>query len=75
MELYIRIANNYFSMFILHFTIIYTVSIAFSGVDRLGHTGARALAARGGAPPVQARMQIIGADSIVVDGESGANRS
>ena len=53
---------------------IYSVN-SLQWVDRLGHTGARALAARGGAPPVQARMQIIGAESIVVDGESGANRS
>ena len=44
----------------------------FSGVARLGHTGAHALATRGCAPPVQV---CIGADSIVVDRESGAKRS
>ena len=46
-----------------------------SGVARLGHTGARALATRGRAPPVG--MLIIGADStcIVVDRKSGAKRS
>ena len=42
-----------------------------SGVARLGHTGARALANRGRAPPVQVSVRIIGADSIVVDRESG----
>ena len=34
-----------------------------SGVARLGHTGAHALATRGCAPPVQACIPIIGADS------------
>ena len=62
-----------------------------SGVVRLGHTGARALATRGRAlvsrarqiktrlahetshaPPMHVRNRIIGADSIVVDHESGA---
>ena len=46
-----------------------------SGVARLGHTGARALASRGRAPPVQVRNRIIGADSIVVDRKSGTERS
>ena len=47
-----------------------------SGVARLGHTGARALATRGRAPPVQICMQIIiGNDSIVVDRESSAKLS
>ena len=46
-----------------------------SGVARLGHTGACALATGGRAPPVQVRIQIIGTDSIVVDRESGAKRS
>ena len=46
-----------------------------SGIARLGHTGARALATRGCAPPVQAFIQIIGAESIVVDCESGSKRS
>ena len=39
----------------------------FSGVARLGHTWACALATRGHAPPVQIRNRIIDADSIVVD--------
>ena len=50
-------------------------NIAGSGVARLGHTGARALATRGRAPPVQIRNRIIGADSIAVDRKSGAKRS
>ena len=37
--------------------------------------GVCALATRGRAPPVQVRMQIIGADSVVVDCESGAKQS
>ena len=40
-----------------------------------GHTGARAPATRVRARPVQVRMRIIGADSIVVDREPGAKRS
>ena len=44
-------------------------------VARLGHTGARALATRGRAPPVQVCIRIIGADSIVVDRESGTKQS
>ena len=44
-----------------------------SGVARLGHTGAHALATRGCTTPVQV---CIGADSIiVVDHKSGAKRS
>ena len=38
-----------------------------SGVARLGHTATRALATRGGAPPVQVSMQIISADISIVD--------
>ena len=37
----------------------------------LGHTGARALATKGRATPVQVCMRIIGADSFVVNRESG----
>ena len=48
------------------------IGLLHSGVATLGHTGARALATRGRAPPVQVCMRIIGADSIVVDRESGA---
>jgi len=33
-----------------------------SGVAKLGHTGARALATGGCAPPVQALLKIIGAE-------------
>ena len=46
-----------------------------SGVATLGHTGARALATRGRAPPVQICIRIIGTDSIVVDRESSAKLS
>ena len=46
-----------------------------SGVARLGHTGARALATRGCARPVQVFIRIIGAESIVVDHESGSKMS
>ena len=42
-----------------------------SGVARLGHTGAHALATRGRAPPVQVCNQIISADGIVVDRKTG----
>ena len=51
-----------------------THALENSGVARLGHTGARALATRVRAPPVQVSMQIIGADSSIVDRESGAKQ-
>ena len=41
----------------------------FSGVARLGHTGARALATGGCAPPVQALLKIIGAECSVINRE------
>ena len=43
-----------------------------SGVAKLGHTGARALATGGCAPPVQALLKIIGAECTVINGEFGA---
>ena len=43
-----------------------------SGVAKLGHTGARALATRGCAPPVQALLKIIGAECTVINHELGA---
>ena len=43
-----------------------------SGVAKLGHTGALALATRGCAPPVQALLKIIGADYTVINRELGA---
>ena len=45
-----------------------------SGVAKLGHTGARALATRGCAPrpPVQALLKIIGAECTVINRELGA---
>ena len=52
-----------------------TVNQQSSGVAKLGHTGARALATRGHAPPVEVSMRIIGADSIIVDRTSGTQRS
>ena len=62
---------------------LYSVSIrgydgsqdSISGVARLGHTEAHVLATRGRAPPVQVSMQIIGADSSIVDRESGTKQS
>ena len=49
-----------------------TSLVQSSGVARLGHTGVRVLGSRGRAPSVQVCMQIIGADSTVVDRKSGA---
>ena len=46
--------------------------ILISGVARLRHTGARALATRGRALPVQLHNRFIGTDSIVADCKSGA---
>ena len=45
-----------------------------SGVAKLGHTGARALATGGCAPPapVQALLKIIGAECTVINRELGA---
>ena len=43
-----------------------------SGVAKLVHTGARALASRGCAPPVQALLKIIIAECTVINRESGA---
>ena len=43
-----------------------------SGVAKVGHTGARALATRGCAPPVQALLKIIGAECTVINRELGA---
>ena len=42
-----------------------------SGVAKLGHTGARALATGGCAPPVQALLKIIGAECTVINRELG----
>ena len=43
-----------------------------SGVAKLGHTGAHALATRDCAPPVQACLKIIGTKCTVVNCELGA---
>ena len=43
-----------------------------SGVAKLGHTGARALATGGCAPPMQALLKIIGAECTVINRELGA---
>ena len=43
-----------------------------SGVAKLGHTGACALATGGFAPPVQALLKIIGAKYTVINRELGA---
>ena len=42
------------------------VGTLISGVAKLGHTGARALATRGCAPPMQAFLKIIGAECTVI---------
>ena len=43
-----------------------------SGIAKLGHTGARTLAARGCAPPVQALLKIIRAECTVINRELAA---
>ena len=45
-----------------------------SGVARVGHTGARTLAARGCAPLVLVQSQIITTDSSIVDRKLGAKQ-
>ena len=45
--------------------IVHTIApsaLTHTGVAKLGHTGVRALATRGCAPPVQALLKIIGAE-------------
>ena len=42
-----------------------------SGVAKLGHTGAHALATGGCAPPVQALLKIIGAECTVINHQLG----
>ena len=49
-----------------------TWKVQCSGVAKLGHTGARALATGGCAPPVQALLKIIGAECTVINRELGA---
>ena len=44
----------------------------FSATVKLGHTGARALATGGCAPPVQVLLKIIGAECTVINREPGA---
>ena len=46
--------------------------VSGSGVAKLGHTGARALATGGCAPPVQALLKITGAECTVINRELGA---
>ena len=52
----------------LWFTPLFTVS----GVAKLGHTRARAIATGGCAPPVQALLKIIGSECTVINRELGA---
>ena len=52
--------------------LIYSDGGVVSGVAKLGHTGARVLATRGCAPPVQALLKILGAECIVINRELGA---
>ena len=54
---------------------MYLKTCSPSGVARLEHTGAHALATKGHAPLVQVRMRIISANSIIIDRESGAKQS
>ena len=42
-----------------------------SGVAKLGHTGARALATRGYAPPVQVLLKMIGAECTIINRKLG----
>ena len=51
---------------------MYMYGVKSSGVAKLGYTGARALATRGCAPPVQALLKIIGAECTVINRELGA---
>ena len=51
--------------------ILPSVCYMVSGVAKLGHTGARALATRGCAPPVQALLKIIGAECTAINRELG----
>ena len=43
-----------------------------SGIAKLGHTGAHALASGGCAPPVQGLLKIIGAECTIINHELGA---
>ena len=51
--------------------LFYQTMLLYSGVAKLGHTGARALATRGCAPPVQALLKIIGAECTAINRELG----
>ena len=55
----------------LFIVVAFLVCVQCSGIARLGHTGARALATRGCAPPVQALWKIIGAECTVINRELG----
>ena len=48
------------------------MGLPVSGVAKLGHTEARALATRGCAPPVQALLKIIGSECTVINRKLGA---
>ena len=56
----------------LVFVVCKSAQHSSSGVAKLGHTGARALATGGCAPPVQALLKIIGAECTVINRELGA---
>ena len=49
-----------------------SLEVILSGVAKLGHTGARALATKGCAPPMQALLKIIGAECTIINRELGA---
>ena len=50
----------------------YLVHLGSSGVAKLRHTGARALATRGCAPPVRVLLKIIVAECSIINRELGA---
>ena len=54
-----------------HFVTLVSVHV-YSGVAKPGHTGARALATGGCAPPVQVLLKIIGAECTVINRKLGA---
>ena len=55
----------------LHNITLQKMVVLTSGVAKLGHTGAHALATRGRAPPVQALLKIIGTECTVINRELG----
>ena len=69
-----HLQKNYVSLSfsVLYSAHAYTRAQRNSGVAKLGHTGARALETTGCAPPMQALLKIIGAESTVINRELSA---